>query len=247
MNRGFSLLGGAGLGAGLMYLFDPDRGRRRRALLRDKAVHWSKKTRDAAETAGRDLRNRSRGVAASVMSRIKRSGPVADRVLEERVRSTLGMAMRHPASIDVSAAGGVVRLRGPVLAEEVAPILAAVDRVEGVTRVDNQLEPHEEPGRIPDLQGGVGRRAGGPRFELLQANWSPAARLLTGVAGTAALFYGVSRRTFPAVALAAAGIGLLARSITNRELARLFGGTGSNGAGRGSARPEAGRPREAVA
>ncbi len=39
MNKGLSMIGGVGLGAGLEYLFDPEVGNRRRAMLRDKAIH----------------------------------------------------------------------------------------------------------------------------------------------------------------------------------------------------------------
>src|SRR5687768_7198497 len=35
MNKGIALLGGLGLGAGLMYFFDPALGRRRRVVARD--------------------------------------------------------------------------------------------------------------------------------------------------------------------------------------------------------------------
>ncbi len=42
MNKGLRLMSVAGLGAGLMYLFDPDRGKRRRALVRNKITHASK-------------------------------------------------------------------------------------------------------------------------------------------------------------------------------------------------------------
>ena len=41
-----ALLGGIGIGAALMYLLDPDRGRRRRALVRDKAVHFARVSGD---------------------------------------------------------------------------------------------------------------------------------------------------------------------------------------------------------
>jgi hypothetical protein len=39
MNPGLAALCGLGMGAGLMFIFDPVRGKRRRALVRDQLVH----------------------------------------------------------------------------------------------------------------------------------------------------------------------------------------------------------------
>lgn len=61
------LLGGATLGAGLMYILDPEGGRRRRALARDKAVHLSKTGGQALGKTSRDLLNRGKGVAARTL------------------------------------------------------------------------------------------------------------------------------------------------------------------------------------
>jgi gas vesicle protein len=55
---------GAGVGALAMFIFDPDNGRRRRALARDKVTHYGREAVDAVEGAARDLRNRAQGVAA---------------------------------------------------------------------------------------------------------------------------------------------------------------------------------------
>jgi len=55
---------GAGVGALAMFIFDPDNGRRRRALARDKVTHFGREAVDAVESAARDLRNRAQGVAA---------------------------------------------------------------------------------------------------------------------------------------------------------------------------------------
>jgi hypothetical protein len=61
MKQGLTLLGGIGLGAGLMYLLDPILGKRRRAQLRDQAVHLWHETEDAARVVARDVSHRSYG------------------------------------------------------------------------------------------------------------------------------------------------------------------------------------------
>jgi hypothetical protein len=69
-----TLLCGVAAGAALMYFFDPDRGRRRRALLRDKAVGMSNDLGEAATGAARDLRNRAQGVVAEAGSALGVTG-----------------------------------------------------------------------------------------------------------------------------------------------------------------------------
>ena len=59
-----SVLVGAGAGAGLMYLLDPDLGNRRRALMRDQLVRAGHVTGDAVDVTSRDVRNRARGAVA---------------------------------------------------------------------------------------------------------------------------------------------------------------------------------------
>ncbi len=54
----------AGLGATAMFLLDPERGRRRRALLRDKAVHYRNVVMKSAEVTSRDASNRMQGLRA---------------------------------------------------------------------------------------------------------------------------------------------------------------------------------------
>lgn len=63
------LITGLAIGAGVMYLLDPRRGRRRRALLRDKAVKMERKLVDKGTGKARDLANRSKGVVSRVRRR----------------------------------------------------------------------------------------------------------------------------------------------------------------------------------
>ena len=53
-----------GIGAIAMYYLDPVSGRRRRALLRDQAVHAKHRISDYKEHKAKDLRNRTQGLVA---------------------------------------------------------------------------------------------------------------------------------------------------------------------------------------
>ncbi len=80
-----ALLGGIGIGAAVMYALDPQGGRRRRALARDKAVSLAKETSKVVGARSRDIGNRAKGVAAEVRSVLAGKGNGGD---ELRSRST---------------------------------------------------------------------------------------------------------------------------------------------------------------
>lgn len=221
MHNTLALIGGVTVGAGLMFILDPDRGRRRRALMRDKSMRWSRKTREFAGSASRDVRNRAIGMGATLKSWMQPGPPVPDHILAQRVRATLGMYSRHPSAIDVHVTDGVVTLSGPVLDDEVDDMCTAIRKIRGVAEISNRMEPHESPDDVPALQGDTGPKPG-PRFALMQSHWSPAARLAAALMGTVALLYGLSQRTTGAATLAATGLGLLVRSATNEEFANLL-------------------------
>ena len=157
MNRTVELISAAGIGAGLMYLFDPDRGKRRRAEIRDKAKHVNRVAIQAVEKTERDLRNHLRGAIAEIGSRV-RSEEVADAVLEARVRSKLGRIVSHPHAIKVAVADGRAILTGPILSDEVIPLFEGVSGVAGLKSMENLLELHENAD-IPALQGGKRRNS----------------------------------------------------------------------------------------
>ena len=66
MNRGLAMVGGATLGAGLMYLFDPIAGNRRRSFIRDKFVKYSNKTERFTGSKMRHMRNKAKGMMHEV-------------------------------------------------------------------------------------------------------------------------------------------------------------------------------------
>ena len=152
-NRG-AFLWGLGIGLGLMYILDPDRGRRRRALARDKVSRSAHVTADKFGATRRDLSQRARGVAARVRGSFSHED-VGDEVLVERVRAQLGRLVSHPRAIEVSAESGRVTLSGPILRSEVADLINGVESVRGVREVVNALHEHESADNVPALQGGT--------------------------------------------------------------------------------------------
>jgi uncharacterized membrane protein len=159
-NIAAEILGAAGIGAALMYFLDPDRGARRRALVRDKVVHAAHVTGDSASATRRDIANRTRGVIA--------------RVLPDR-------------STDYSSG-------------------------------DNLVEGHADD-RYADEETTPQNR----ELDILQDHWSPATRALSGAAGGILALYGAQRRDGLGAALGLAGLALLARGASNRDVSELVG------------------------
>ena len=62
MNRLFGILAGVGVGLGLMYLLDPERGARRRALIREKAIGMKNDITEMAEKKATHMRNKAQGL-----------------------------------------------------------------------------------------------------------------------------------------------------------------------------------------
>lgn len=158
---------GVGLGALLMFYLDPSRGRRRRALVRDKVIRAGHSAGEMIEGTRRDLGNRLQGVKARVQ-RLGHTEPVDDAVLTERVRAQLGRYTTHARDLDIAVCDGEVTLRGAVGSGETKPLLRAVKRVPGVCNVIDLTEV--------DLNAPVSARAMSVPMMLLVA---------TGAAGAA--------------------------------------------------------------
>jgi len=183
------LLAGAGLGALLMFMSDPARGARRRALVRDKAVHGARVGGRALRATAADIAHRTQGVAANAWSSIRRESVDDDRLIE-RVRAALGRVCSHPRAIAVESIEGEVTLRGDVLSLEADRVLSVARSVRGVNEIVDELDRHATADGVPSLQG-MGRVAA-PPLDFLQRRWAPATRALVGAAAVAAAAVGMA-------------------------------------------------------
>jgi hypothetical protein len=134
-----------------MYFSDPQGGGRRRALVRDKTLSLLGDVNEAFAKLGRDLSNRSRGIAAEFRARLQEE-PVSDHTLAERVRAALGHVCSHPGAIEVMVEDGCVELKGPILASEREQVVAHIRSVRGVRGIDDDLEPFASDSDLPSLQ-----------------------------------------------------------------------------------------------
>ena len=133
-----------GAGALLMFYLDPARGRRRRALVRDKFVRAGHVAAETIDGTRRDLGNRWQGVKARVQ-RLREDDPVDDAVLGDRVRAQLGRYTTQAGDITVDVSNGEVTLRGCAVNSEAKKLIRAVSRVPGVCNVIDLLEHNEDP------------------------------------------------------------------------------------------------------
>ena len=137
-------LGAAALGAVMMYYADPQAGRRRRALVRDRLSHYknvvTRKAPRTAERRGRFFRGRARGLQHDVLHRAS-DMETDNETLVARVRSeVLRDHSVKAGEIHVDAYDGTVTLRGQLdSADDIRAICRATQRVDGVREVRSYL------------------------------------------------------------------------------------------------------------
>ena len=211
------LLIGAAIGGAAMYFLDPEQGRRRRARVRDQAVKATGEVRQFVDNGKRDLAHRGTVVAGRLRSRFKRSD-ASDPVLVERIRSRMGRHVAHPGAIDVLATDGHVTLSGTIFAHEREGLIEALGSVPGVSDIFDELTVYETAEGIAELHDPRDQPEG------IQESWAPGTRLVTSAAGTTLTMYALVRRSrFAGFVALATGVALLARSATNKPLAKLAG------------------------
>ena len=137
-NEAVAMIAGIGIGAAVMYFLDPQRGNARRSKALDQTAGTLRSARRDLEVTGRDLRNRSRGVAAEVRQRLTEE-TVDDAQLQERVRAELGHHVDSLRRVEVEVADGYVTLSGEVAPQDHDEVVRAARGVRGVEEVEDQL------------------------------------------------------------------------------------------------------------
>lgn len=146
------IISGAAIGGVIAYFFDPSRGKRRRALIKDKGTRLANQANEYGGKIYRRLKNQGEGVIAKA-SKLTHQERVDDEALMNRVRSEFGRKIRHARAIEVEVNNGEVTLSGPILASEIDDLIRCVKDVPGVKDVINQLDVHKSAGKISALQG----------------------------------------------------------------------------------------------
>lgn len=97
---GVALIGGIGAGVAAMFLFDPQDGARRRALLRGKLGRWSRLASERLSGTAKDLRDRSQGLIQETRSAIETRVPS-----QPEEESTPEWPVQEPVGAGVGASG----------------------------------------------------------------------------------------------------------------------------------------------
>ena len=131
-----------GLGALITYFFDPENGRRRRALARDRIPALFRRGSERLERTGRGVAAEAYGVKQKVKHVKEQEKPQPDDVtLARKVETEIFRDAEVPkGQINVNAENGVVVLRGEVEgAELIKDLEKRTKKVQGVKEVENLL------------------------------------------------------------------------------------------------------------
>lgn len=136
--RGF--LAGLGVGAVVMYLWDPERGLGRREHVARQWRAASHGLRRVAKQGNDGLWVGLQGLQAGWRALHEFPAGTHDQGLAARVRRGLNRLLRDASLIDVKVQAGQVTLTGSVHAEDAARAVQFTQGVSGVLTVQNHLE-----------------------------------------------------------------------------------------------------------
>ena len=141
------ITGLAAVGAAAMYFFDPQEGRRRRALAKDRTAGLFRGAWRKTERAGRGVSAEAYGVTKKVTHREDNEKDFDDVTLARKVETEIFRDADAPkGQVDVNAVNGVVYLRGEVeRAELIDDLVKAAKQVSGVKGVENLLHTPGTP------------------------------------------------------------------------------------------------------
>ena len=126
-------------GAAGAFLLDPQSGRRRRSVAKDRMAAAFRRGAADAERKARYMEGRAEGVAYRAAG-AGTPHPVDDRALVDVVRQFLATLDLDTSQVNVDACDGVVTLRGELKRpDEVRAVRDGAAKLSGVTRVESYL------------------------------------------------------------------------------------------------------------
>lgn len=129
----------------IVYWMDPDRGRRRRHMARDRMFARMRRVSRGARGMWRGAAAETYGVSHRIVHLVPRPTDVADdETLRQRVESQLFRDRHvHKGDLNINCEHGMVILRGELHSPmEIAQVEERVRRIPGVRGVQNLLHPH---------------------------------------------------------------------------------------------------------
>lgn len=131
---------GAAAGAALAYLFDPDRGRSRRARLSDQLAARGRDVTESVRKQAEYQKGVAKGIIHEASDMLKAEKDYDDETLLQKVRSEALGYWDGSDSIEIDITNGMVRISGSVDDEAARErLIELVRAVEGVSLVDDRL------------------------------------------------------------------------------------------------------------
>jgi len=141
MKTVFKVAAAFAAGALVMFYLDPATGRRRRALVRDRAAATGHDAGRFARAKSKRAADRVRGLVARTRGRWSHQAIDDDR-LEARVRSQLGRLVDRPHGVEVRVRDGCVTLGGFAAVHEIADLTDRVASMHGIASVQCHVRPN---------------------------------------------------------------------------------------------------------